>query len=505
MHSRDRRWPIMFVMVGVLLAMFPALYVALYRLVGEAPQWMVSPIDWSSLNTWQNLYIVVVAIIFLLKSAPYTLRARRRERSRAKALAGDVRAMPVASIKLEAPEQAAREDITHKPFALRWANDSVITATEEGLLWQRPKKRDVQLTWNEARLFEIWERSFLDAGTKYEIFEHGYCLYARPRKYIEWTDAPESQVAGERLSWEQKDQLQKELLIIVSARTRLPLRIVANGHSTQNSAEKRRRISVMAPLTFAFLLLLAAFPLATGILALTAPLTRTFTLNLYVAIIDGGIGLFLIGLLLWAMLNSILPHKPTPPPPLPVMSLPDVPPAVTNTTSISVRFGTHLRDRLIALLLMVATLVSTVYLVVRSVQDFPDSDFKQPSFTDLHALALGMLGTCAFLGIMLIGTVLFSRRTILLADEAGFHWGTGKKREFILWSDVAMLLTKVSHPNELKSLSVIEAPPQSNTISWPAHARWIHQPDGASPDDAGAQFAAIVAQRAGVQPTTRWE
>ena len=75
-----------------------------------------------------------------------------------------------------------------------------------------------------------------------------------------------------------------------------------------------------------------------------------------------------------------------------------------------------------------------------------------------------MLGTCAFLGMLLIGTVLFSRRTILLADEAGFHWGTGKKREFIPWSDVAMLFTKVSQANELKSLSVLEAPPQSNTI-----------------------------------------
>jgi hypothetical protein len=443
--------------------------------------------------------------IFYLALLSFTLRARRRERSRAQALAGDVRAMPVASIKLEAPEQAAREDVTREPFTLQWADGSVITATAEGLLWQRPRKRGVLLTWNEARLFEIWERSFLDAGTKYEIFEHGYCLYARPRKYIEWTDAPESQVAGERLSWEQKDQLQKELLIIVSARTRLPLRIVANGHSTQNSAEKRRRISVMALLTFAFLLLLAAFPLATGILALTAPLTRTFTLNLYVAVIDGGIGLFWIGSLLWAMLSNILPHKPTPPPPLPVISLPGVPPAVTNTTSIAVRFGTHLRDRLIALLLMVATLVSTVYLVVRSVQDFPGAGTPPLSFKDIHGVALSMLGTCALLGMLLIGTVLFSRSTILLADEEGFHWGTGKKQEFIPWSDVAILFTKVSQVNELKSLSVVEAPPQSNTINWPANARWIHQPDGASPDDAGAQFAAIVAQRAGVQPTTRWE
>ena len=303
----------------------------------------------------------------------------------------------------------------------------MITATAEGLLWQRSRKRDVQLTWNEARLFEIWERSVLDAGDKDEIFEHGYCLYARPRKYIEWTDAPESQVAGERLSWEQKDRLQKELLAIVSARTRLPLRIVANGHRTQT--EKRRRISGMALLTFAFMLLLAAFPLAAGILALMAPLTRTFMLNLYVAIIDGGIGLFWIGSLLWAMLDSIWPHEPTPPPPPSVVSLPDAPPAVTNTTSIAVRFGTHLRDRLIALLLMVATLVSTVYLVVRSAQDFPGADATHLSFKNIHGVAVSMLGTCAFICIMLIGTVLFSRRSILLADRGGIPFRSRERNE----------------------------------------------------------------------------
>ena len=69
-----------------------------------------------------------------------------------------------------------------------------------------------------------------------------------------------------------------------------------------------------------------------------------------------------------------------------------------------------------------------------------------------------------------------------------------------------MLFTEVSKTNELTSLSVQESPPQSKTISWRADARWVRRPDGASPtDNAGAQFAAIVAQRAGVQPTTRWE
>ena len=138
MHSRDRRWPAVFVVVAVLLVIFPVLYVVLYRLVGEAPQWMVSQIDWSSLNTWQNLYIVVMAI-FCLDVPSHTHFGRGgasalvRRRLRA-----TMSAMPVASIKSKLSEQVATEDVAREPFDLRWANGSVITATAEGLALAAP-------------------------------------------------------------------------------------------------------------------------------------------------------------------------------------------------------------------------------------------------------------------------------------------------------------------------------------------------------------------------------
>lgn len=43
-------------------------------------------------------------------------------------------------------------------------------------------------------------------------------------------------------------------------------------------------------------------------------------------------------------------------------------------------------------------------------------------------------------------------------------------------------------------------------IEWTADDTWAETPAGALPDaeDAGAQFAAIVDERAGVHPTERW-
>ena len=105
MHSRDCRWPAGFAVVAVLLVMFLVAFIIPYGLTGESLQWLISQIDWSSLTTWQNLYLLVVVAIFCLTSLSFTLRARRRERARVKALAGDVSAMSAASITLEAPSK----------------------------------------------------------------------------------------------------------------------------------------------------------------------------------------------------------------------------------------------------------------------------------------------------------------------------------------------------------------------------------------------------------------
>jgi hypothetical protein len=82
----------------------------------------------------------------------------------------------------------------------------------------------------------------------------------------------------------------------------------------------------------------------------------------------------------------------------------------------------------------------------------------------------------------------------------------GMKLQTIPWYDVASLTAIYSRPQELESLEVISTPPQSTIITWPASARWMQPPADTLPNvgDAGAQFAAIVAERAGVQPRARW-
>ena len=81
---------------------------------------------------------------------------------------------------------------------------------------------------------------------------------------------PESQIAGERLSWEQKEQLQEALLATVTAHTHLPLRVVPKRPSARDQQIPmtfRQKIS-LAGLGLA--LFLAAIPLGAGILALVA-------------------------------------------------------------------------------------------------------------------------------------------------------------------------------------------------------------------------------------------
>lgn len=501
MHSKDRRWPITIWLLVFEVSLVPTFFIVGYIFPGETPQQMLSGVDWASSDTCGNVFFVLSVAGLLLTLTRFGVQARRRERIRRQALAGDEDAMPVASSTNDLFPEASAETLQNEPLTLRWANGYVVTATQEGLRWQRPRKRAVLLPWGEARLLELWESQ---GPPKDDIFEYGYCLYASRNKYVEWTDTPESQFAGERLSWDQKVALHEELLAVVAAHTNLPLRVVPKRQSEQDQPEQmsvRQKIS-LAGLGLA--LFFAAFPLGAGILALVAPLTHSFALNLYTAIVYGGVGLVLLGVIVKGLFDLNHPRTPNPIPP-PYVALPYVP-SVALDVGIAIRFGERPRDRLIWFLLLVASLVSNGYLVFRAIQDFSIMDLNHGTFTDAHKLGLGLLGTCAFIGSMFAAVGAFSRPTVVVADEEGLHRGKGKKRESIAWEDVAMLFTKISRTNELTSLRVLESPPESKTISWRADARWVRRPDGASPAaDAGAQFAAIVAQRAGVQTTTQWE
>jgi hypothetical protein len=504
MHATDRQWPIVIGWVIAMLAIFPVVFAVAYALTGISIQQMVSRVDWLSWDTCGNVYIVIVVLIYLvIFLIRYGFQARRREQRRTRALAGDVSAMPIVSALGDRSSEASADALSREPLALRWNNGDAITATAEGLRWQRSRRCAVSLVWSEARLLERWHGRFPAQRKMPEIAEYGYCLYASARKYIEWTDAPSGQAPGERLSWKEKEQLQETLLAIVTAHTHLPLRTATNPESAQDTQGQRRRFLRRFSLAgAAFVLAMILFPFATALLALVAPLTRSFALNLAMAVIIGGSGLALLVLVFKALLAILRPRTPAAPP---VVNLPLISPAMMDDAKATIRVGPRLRDRLLNLLLTVVGLASGVYLVARALQDFPNTDFQHFSFTNFHALALYMFMLCALLGVMYVAMRTFSRATLFSADATGVHWGRGRKSQSIPWEDVATLTAIYSPPQRLESFKVTGAPPQSNTVDWPVNAQWASPPAGASTEDAGAQFAAIVAQRAGIQPTTRWE
>lgn len=505
MHSRDRYWPVACLVVVILLPIFPVMFAINYELTGISIQQMVSAVDWSSMDTCGQIYLVVGYLALIVALARYGVQARQREQRRARAVAGDESAMQVVNWPRDLSAEEAAGTIGDQPLTLRWASNSTITATAQGLLWRRPKKRDVLLAWKDARLLERWEYRGQFARKNEPINQYGYCLYASASKFVEWTDVPESQVSHERLTWKQKERLQVDLLAIVRAHTGLPLHVIGTdrGVAGQNQKENRRFLFGISLTGLAILFVLVCIPLTTGALAIIAPLTRSFALNLYVAIINGGVGLLLLGFALKAMFESVRHDTSTLSPP--IVDLPAVSPALLHDASVAIRFGEHMRDRVITTLLMVVGLISTIYIAVRALQDFPESVTKHLSFSNLHTFALNMFILCAFFGIVILSIAAFSRSTTLSVENEGLFWGKGQKKQTISWFDVAVMIASVSLPSELQSFTLVEAPPHSKTISWPADAKWVRLPEGMSHDNAGVQFAAIVAQRSGVQPTVKWE
>src|SRR6185437_9297627 len=266
MHSKDRYWPVVAGIWFGLTLLFLATLLGIFSSFDFSLPELIHRVDWLSLNTYAQITLFLALLTAIYRFGfQYAVLARRRERCRRLALAGDDNAMPIASSALDLSQESTADAMRHEPLVLRWANGNIVTASLEGLRWQRSRKRDVLLPWSEARLLELWESQSPAPRKKDDIFEYGYCLYASRNKYVEWTDAPESQITGERLSWEQKEQLQEALLATVTAHTHLPLRVVPKRHSER---DQRRPMTFRQKISLAGLglgLLIAAFPLGTGI------------------------------------------------------------------------------------------------------------------------------------------------------------------------------------------------------------------------------------------------
>lgn len=491
MHSKDRRWLLIFWGLIALVPMAVGVFVLPESLVA-----VVEQINWTSLQTYGNLLSYTALAVLWITLIVFSIRAWKRERRRGRALAGDTAAMPLASDVLQLPPVAPSDVAASEPLTLHWADDSVIVATTEGLRWQRPKKRDVFIPWHEARLFEVWEGSSIREDErqktwKAEIFEYGYCFYASMRRYIEWTDAPTGSTEGDQLSWVQKTHLQQELQAYIAAKTQLPLRV-----ARQSRADMQKVPVWSWFLTLSVWLILAGIPITMAILALTAPLTLTLAINIYVAALCGGVGLTVLVLPLWGRF-----HRSASKPPPPSIALPTIP---ASSDPVTIRLSMSLRDRLVGTLLFIFALVSSGYIIVRSIGDCPDVWVRHTSDYDPHIIAPLLFFLCALIGVMFIAFGAFSRAVQIHIDNEGLHWGSKNKRETIPWVDVAILSADFKKSGKLGSFTIREAPPKSQTVSWSVNARWVQRPVDASSDDVGAQFAAIVAQRAGIEPTTQW-
>lgn len=156
MHSKDSHWRGMAVMNGDFLLLGAAWVFSLYALSDFSLQEVFHSIDWSSSSTYMMILLFVAFGLALVRFfLHYAISARLRERCRTRALAGDGGAMPVASSQPEMSLEATADALHHEPLTLRWKNGSVITASADGLLWRRPKQRDVLLGWGEACLLEL--------------------------------------------------------------------------------------------------------------------------------------------------------------------------------------------------------------------------------------------------------------------------------------------------------------------------------------------------------------
>jgi hypothetical protein len=246
--------------------------------------------------------------------------------------------------------------------------------------------------------------------------------------------------------------------------------------------------------------LVVATSLLVGVLSLTMPLTRTLAFNGYIALVAVAHGIYLLRPTIRAVQVFIRSAELSLPVPA---TLPSVPMALHVATRVALKLPSNPKKRLRSFLIGIL-LVGVLIPLRFSLHDFPRSYYVDESITNLYGdlRFVVLFGFVAGLCYMMLAIAPFlTRVTGPVADEKGLSLGRGKARQLIPWHDIDMLII-AAVPEKIVSFT---ATGNGVIVAWPADARWAQPPEGASSDDAGAQFAAIVAQRAGVQPVTRWE
>lgn len=478
MHSEDRRLRARFYVIGIILAGTPVYIISLIL----AKKHYIEPGVVLTLVVTFGLLMVVLVVV-------PSLVFRHKERDRALAIAGDTGAMPLARSQ---PERAPADVLTSAPLELRWKG-GVLSATDKGLLLRRPRKADVSLAWADMRLFELY------LTREQALMTPGYCIYGSDRRLIKWpgllasikpTGDPSEEAFRERV---------RTLLALVTARTGLPLRTVDLSLTTTAGPEHVGS-RVYRALKALFFLLATATALLAGIFSLTMPLTRTLAFNVYVAAIGLAYSAYLLRLTVRAFHEFT--RSASPPIPIP---LPSPPTSFQQATTVRLKLARGPKNPLRSLLLGVLSLGMLIPLWF-SRFDFPRSYYADESITNLYGdlrfvvLLAGMLVGASY--IIPIIMDFLSRPMSLVADESGLSLGRGKSRPFILWREMDALIAHRS-ATRIESFRAIG---NGVAIDWTADATWAEPPAGvlADTEDAGTQFAAIVAERAGVQPVARW-
>jgi hypothetical protein len=362
-----------------------------------------------------------------------------------------------------------------------------VVATGEGLRAIRAGKEGAFIPWGEARLLEAWSAKN----------QSGFAL-SSARTLVEWRDYPADHAPADADGASDAAMYLRAqtLLATVIARTGLEVRACAPILTFEEQLETPVTGWRSWPATlfgYVFLLGIVGLLLTSAVSAPLVPLTHSLTLNLYIAVTMGGLGLTPLVWLARGLVRRVV-GAPLAPTERPAITLPD-PPATGALTMRVLRAG---RDNAIlyGALLLVA---GEVYALVRVFTDTVLPLNARPPWWAAPMLSATTLGFTSFIAGAIVIAGLVSREPRGVLDEDGLRIQRGAKRVNIPWEMVAELVITVAR-GKVVSHKVVAGDSQGSAIVWPDDVGL----DGAIPgpsESPGALFAAAVAQRAGVTPT----
>lgn len=510
---------------------------------------------------WFFLWFCVVGVGMGATVVSHAKQGRERERLRALALAGDAHAMLPAAIK---PSLAPPADATNQPLTLLWRPAPLpwqlvtillfivitltfalaallamvvfpafsllllalgaalvaleigwfvwwwarrrssygVVATGEGIRWLRPRKAEIFIPWDEARLFEVWRERMSEDQVS------GYALMSG-RALVEWREySPENApAAADGASYEEMVQRSQAIIQTIIARSGLTPRTcepalavkeeagaALNGGSGTR-ASGWRRLSLVG---VTFLLALAVSPLVAAVVALVVPLTTSQPLNIYVAVTMGAMGLTLLAVDVW-VIAGIVRAGASSNIARPDVRLPSPPPGAGQ---LSLRMRHIWRDRVIALGIGLLT-IGDIYALIRGYADFPEAVDRSVPWWDLHKVTT----TALFVPVWLLSIVaiagILHKGTSIVADEQGVRSRRGRKTVAIPWDMVAELVIQIEK-GKVESYKAVAGDAQRTEVSWPADALWTGVAPSMPGESPAAVFAAAVVQRAGVTPMVKY-